>query len=531
MSNLTRPLTYRVKDATKASTLPTDTIVLCTLNAKYIHSSLGLRYLHANLGSLKSAATLQEFTIKQRPIDIVEILLDKSPRIIGLGVYIWNVTETTEVISLIKALAPDIKVVIGGPEVSYEYENTEIFAHCDYLITGQADVAFKELCTHLLREKPITRYPPAKVINAAEPSPKSLQLPYRSYTEEDLANRIIYVEASRGCPFKCDFCLSALDRTATPFDLSDFLSEMETLYRRGARQFKFVDRTFNLKTANCIAILEFFLARLDNDLFIHFEVIPDRLPEALKSALHKFPEGTLQFEVGIQSLNGDVQAAINRKQNLGKTYNNLTWLRSHTGAYIHADLIVGLPGETLDSIASGFNELVNLKPHEIQVGILKRLRGTSIVRHSKTHQMCYATQAPYQLLCNRDIDFATMQKLQRFARYWDLIGNSSRFMHTLPVILGDTPFENFWDLSNWIFLQFRETHKISQKRLFTMIHQSATALKLCDETKLNETLTMDFELSGEKGRLPWECPANRPNKSVAASHATRQKRQAARSAS
>jgi radical SAM superfamily enzyme YgiQ (UPF0313 family) len=500
---------------------PANTIALCTLNAKYIHSSLGLRYLLANLDQLQTAATLQEFTINQRATDIVETLLDLKPEIIGFGVYIWNIQQTTEVIQLIKAVAPSITLIIGGPEVSYEYEDTAIFASCDYLITGQADIAFKTLCEDIIGN----RTPAEKVIAAIPPPPTSLNPPYDNYNDEDIANRILYVEASRGCPFKCEFCLSALDKTATPFELPAFLSHMNDLYQRGARQFKFVDRTFNLKTDTCIAILDFFLARLDDQLFVHFEVIPDKLPAALKSALSRFPAGVLQFEVGIQSFNSTVQQTINRKQHAEKTLSNLAWLRNHTQAYIHADLIAGLPGESLESFASGFNQLAALRPHEIQVGILKRLRGTSIIRHTEGYAMRYSPVAPYQLLSNRDLDFATMQKLQRFARYWDLIANSSRFNHCLPLILGETPFESFWQLSAWIHSHYQQTHKISQKRLFEMIYQGARALSLCPEANLLEALTTDYDYSGEKGKPPWLQQRSERN-ATPTSHAKRQARQA-----
>ncbi len=524
MNNTVRPLVHQPNLAglspTDEDTIAGGSIVLCTLNAKYIHSSLGLRYLHANLGKLRESATLCEFTINQRPIDIVETLLNKKPTVIGLGVYIWNIVQTTEVVTLLKTLAPEIIIVIGGPEVSYEYEHTEIFNRCDYLITGQADISFKELCITLQSGSK----PSGKVIQSTPPAPGLLTAPYDYYTDEDIANRIVYVEASRGCPFKCEFCLSALDKTATPFDLAGFLAELDKLYQRGARQFKFVDRTFNLKIKSCISILEFFLARLDPELFVHFEVIPDKLPDDLKTALTRFPPGVLQFEVGIQSFNGAVQQTINRKQDAQKTLENLSWLRNNTHAYIHADLIAGLPGETLESFAQGFNQLVSLAPHEIQVGILKRLRGTNIVRHTETYEMCYADLPPYQLLKNKDLDFKTMQQLQRFARYWDLIANSSRFSHSLSLLLGDSPFERFQALSLWIYDTYQQTYKISQKRLFSIIHDGALALSLCDTPALHEALMKDFEQSGEKGKPLWLQNISREKTDKATSHARRQNR-------
>lgn len=527
MSDATAPIKFHGRthnDNTDITALAPAHIILSTLNAKYIHASLGLRYLFANMGGLKTITALREFTINQRAIDIAESLLAEKPAIIAFGIYIWNVRQTTELIALIKTIAPGTTVIIGGPEVSYEYEDTAIFNDCDFLITGQADLAFKDLCTNLL-DSAAESDSMAKVINATPPPPVQLASPYAFYSKNDLTNRIMYVEASRGCPFKCEFCLSALDKTATPFSITSFLDDMQHLFDRGARQFKFVDRTFNLKVSSCIAILNFFLDRMCEDLFLHFEVIPDKLPDPLKTVLRRFPPSSLQFEVGIQSFNPTVQDTISRRQDDKKTIENLGWLRQNTNAYIHADLIFGLPGETLESFAKGFNQLIDLDPQEIQVGILKRLRGTKISRHSQSYQMRYAPDAPYQLLSNRDIDFATLQRLQRFARYWDLIGNSSRFNNSLPTILADDAFGRFWQLSEWIFAKRGQTHRISMLNLFELVHDGSIALNLGDATDLRHLLQLDYLACGERRVPHWlSTSGHQDKKSAKTNHNTRQTR-------
>jgi radical SAM superfamily enzyme YgiQ (UPF0313 family) len=470
-------------------------ILLATLNARYSHASLGLRYLLANMGALRQQTQLLEFTIKQRPIDIVEALLAQEPAIIGIGVYIWNCRESAEVVALLKRIRPEVTVILGGPEVSYETEQQAICQQADYIITGQADVAFAELCQQLLQgEEPAT-----KIIAAPPVDLDRLILPYAEYRDEDLAHRVVYVEASRGCPFKCEFCLSALDKTATPFELERFLAEMATLYQRGLRQFKFVDRTFNLKVDNSLQILEFFLARLDENLFLHFELIPDHLPLRLREAIQRFPPGTLQFEVGVQSLNLEIQQRISRKQNNLKTAENLRWLRDQTHAHIHADLIIGLPGESMASFARGFDQLSQMGAHEIQVGILKRLRGSPIIRHTAAFDLRFSPLPPYNILSSDCIDFATMQRLTRFARYWDLVANSGRFNATLPLLLGPGPFENFMRLSDWLFAETGQTDRIHLPRLFTLLYRG-----LCESLQLNaatvqQALLTDFQRAGLKG--------------------------------
>ena len=279
-----------------------------------------------------------------------------------------------------------------------------------------------------------TGAPLPKIIPAELPDFSQIVLPYDLYTDDDIAHRIIYVEASRGCPFTCEFCLSSLDIPVRQVPLPALLEQLQRLLDRGVKQFKFVDRTFNLNVDISKTILEFFLERYQPGHFFHFEMIPDRLPEALREIIAKFPPGALQFEVGVQTFNEEVGAAIKRRQNYERLEDNFHFLRHQTGVHIHADLIVGLPGETLESFAAGFDRLVALGPQEIQVGILKRLRGTPIVRHDADWQMVYNPHPPYEILQNKLIDFATMQRLRRFARYWDMVGNSGNFVESTPLI-------------------------------------------------------------------------------------------------
>ncbi len=431
-------------------------IILTTLNAKYAHAAFGLRYLMANLGDLQARAKILEFDINQRPLDVAEAILAEQPRLVGIGVYIWNVAPATQLVADLKRIRPDLVVVLGGPEVSYETAEQEIVRLADYVITGEGDLAFAELCRQL---------PAQKIIPAPLPAFDKLALPYHLYTDDDIAHRVLYVEASRGCPFECEFCLSSLDIPVRNAPLDRFLDAMQALLDRGARQFKFVDRTFNLNLHTSRAILQFFLDRYQPGLFVHFEMIPDRLPEPLREIIRQFPAGALQFEVGIQTFNEDVAALISRRQDNAKAEENLRWLREQTGVHIHADLVVGLPGETLESFAAGFDRLVALRPHEIQVGILKRLRGTPIIRHDAEWQMVYSPHPPYEILQTKLIAFATMQKLRRFARYWDLVVNSGRF----PQATSLHSFNAFWDFSEWLYRQVGRTHGIAAQRLADLL--------------------------------------------------------------
>jgi radical SAM superfamily enzyme YgiQ (UPF0313 family) len=501
-------------------------IVLTTLNAKYIHAAFGLRYLLANLGPLRPRACIVEFDINQRPVDIAEVLLAQHPKIIGLGVYIWNVAPATEVVATLKRLAPALIVILGGPEVSYEAERQEIVRLADHVITGEADLKFGEVCRHLLERggpvppvagAPLDSFPAElefgalpKIIPAELPEFARLTLPYDLYNEADVAHRVIYVEASRGCPFTCEFCLSSLDIPVRQAPLPSFLAAMQKLLDRGVQQFKFVDRTFNLNIATSRAILEFFLARNEPGNFYNFEMIPDLLPAELRAIIARFPPGSLQFEVGVQTFNEEVGTLIKRRQNYARLEENFRFLRGETGVHIHADLIVGLPGESVESFAAGFDRLIALRPQEIQVGLLKRLRGTPIVRHDTEWQMVYNPQPPYEILQTKLIDFATMQKLRRFARHWDLVGNSGNFVETVPWLwsgLGSeeptaarSPFSNFLRWSEWLHLRAGRADGIALVRLMEWFFEFLTTELKRDSQGVAEALWRDYQRGGRRDK-------------------------------
>jgi radical SAM superfamily enzyme YgiQ (UPF0313 family) len=476
-------------------------ILLTTLNAKYIHAAFGLRYLLANLGPLRSDALIVEFDIQQRPLDIVETILAHDPQIVGLGVYIWNVTPATEVVAALKRIRPDLTVILGGPEVSFETDQQEIIRLADYVITGEADLKFAEVCRELLAG----HRPPTKIIPAELPDLARLELPYDFYNDADIAHRVIYIEASRGCPFTCEFCLSSLDVPVRQFPLPALLAAAQKLLDRGVRQFKFVDRTFNLNLATSRGILEFFLQRQRPGLFAHFEMIPDRLPEALRAVIAQFPPGALQFEVGVQTFNDAVSKNISRRQDYTRLADNLTFLRQSTGVHIHADLIVGLPGETMESFAAGFDRLVALGPQEIQVGILKRLRGTPITRHDQEWEMIYSAHPPYEILRNKLLDFPTMQRLRRFARFWDLTANSGNFLETTPLLWASaaSPFTAFLQWSDWIYQQIGRRHAIALDRLAELLFHYLIDVLHLPPAEVARNLWQDWHRAGRRETPPF----------------------------
>jgi len=435
-------------------------IILTTLNGRYSHTSIALKYLYANLHDLQKSTSIQEYVINEKLQDIAEKILLKNPKIIAIGVYIWNVSDVSELIHYIKKVSPKTIIILGGPEVSYTPFRVDLDL-ADYIIQGEGEIQFYELCKKVLNNQEIKQkiFPPIMVdIN-------KIQLPYKYYNDHDIQNRHIYVEASRGCPYSCEFCLSSIDKKVRNFNMDELLIQFKYLWQRGARNFKFIDRTFNLNIKNASKLLDFFLEK-DEPFTTHFEVIPDNFPIKLRDKIKLFPKHSLQLEVGIQTLKEDIALNIQRKLNIPKIKDNLKFLENETNAHIHLDLIIGLPGESLKSFGENLDYLCSLSNSEIQLGVLKKLSGTTLNRHDEVYGMVYSDIPPYEILSNDIIDFNEMQHMKRFTRYWDLVYNSGNFVKTFKnLVENQSVYEIFNNFTKWLYNQTYSTWQISLDRL------------------------------------------------------------------
>lgn len=495
-------------------------ILLTTLNARYAHTALGLRYLYANMGELQPMTRIVEFTMNEQIQSITEELLKHSPLLIGIGVYIWNASQCSELIQTLKKVSPDTIIVLGGPEAGHLPHRVDL-SKADYIISGEGEVAFYELCKGILSDN----LPNERFIKAPLPDLKSIHLPYSAYNDEDVAHRYIYVEASRGCPFECEFCLSSIDEKVRNFPLDQLLEEFEILWQRGARSFKFIDRTFNLNMTFANRILDFFLSK-EPPYFAHFEVIPDHFPDVLKEKIKHFPAGSLQLEIGIQTLDPIIAKGINRPLKLEKIIENLRFLENETHAHMHLDLIVGLPGESIQGFGRNLDTLVSLTHSEIQIGILKNLSGTTLSRHDQAHGMVYSDIPPYDILKNNLLSFEQIQKMKRFARFWDIFYNSGSFTKTVPLIWENgSVFEGFYAFSEWIYTQTLSTWKISLERQIALIHEF-----LClyhDKERVEAALTRDLASRPEK-TIPFFLRQSTQEKQTKETKGVTPKRQAKR---
>ncbi|MDR0457397.1 MAG: radical SAM protein [Treponema sp.] len=471
-------------------------ILLAAINAKWIHPSLALRLLKANLGPLENCCAIIEFALRQPLREKIDPILAARPRILGLSVSIWNHTATLELLRELHRIWKTEQcpvVVLGGPEVSYLPPEAEIFRYADYCVAGEGEIAFRELCEAVFNNEGNDS---SKTIfvnrEFQQVDVTAIKSAYYLYSDEDLRKKLIYVEASRGCPFGCEFCLSARAAHGTAiysesssqvreFPLKPFCAEMDDLIQRGAHTFKFLDRTFNLNIERARQIMEFFLGKIREraePFVVHFEMVPSRFPPELMETIARFPPGTLRLEIGIQTLNPGVSVRIGRPSEPERELAAIALVRRKTSAIIHADLIAGLPGEDMASFGRGFDLLwAALSPSsvdgaakchslaEIQLGILKLLPGTAIARHSAAFGMCYNLSPPYEIMETAAMPAAGLDRLKNFARFWELIVNRGL------INIDDYPvFDRFMALSDSLFARFGRNWGIDKEALQEAVH-------------------------------------------------------------
>lgn len=414
-------------------------IVLVAVNANYIHPPFGLYCLRAALGPLRDRCRILDFTMKVPVTEVEEALIAESPAVVGFGVYLWNRSTMLELARRLRQRLPGTLLVAGGPEVSGAPADDELRQAFDKTIDGAGELPFRQICEEAL--------------GTAKGGLQSSPTPYLEYSEHDLQHRLTYVESSRGCAFRCSFCTSATHPGVEDLPLEAFLDDLGRLITRGARRIKFLDRSFNLDIGRACAILDFLLDHPGYD-FVHFELVPDRMPEELRQRLRAFPSGRLRLEVGVQTLDTEVSAAIDRPLRRALVLENLRFLAQETSAIVHVDLIAGLPGERLEGFARGVDTLWSILGHrsgtEVQLGILKRLPGTPLDRNPPPKAR-FRAEAPYDLLESAELDASTLALLNHTARLWERVVNRGRFPQEVARLLGpaEGAFLRFLTFSQW----------------------------------------------------------------------------------
>ncbi len=476
-------------------------IVLSTCNATWHHPAFGLRCLRAALGDLRAASALIEFDLRAPVPAMADRLLAENPRLIGLGVYIWNVARLTALAAELKRRRPEVVLALGGPEISHETGDQPIAATADAVICGEGERAFADLAWGVLRGG----RPARRVVEAPPPDLAALPLPYGEYDDTDIARRTLYVETSRGCPFRCAYCLSARDRRVRNWPLDAVLPDIDRLLARGARRIKFVDRTFNLDPARAARVLDVLRPRARPGVELHFELVPRTPTAELRRAIAAWPPGTLRFEVGVQSFDPAVCARIGRSQDPAETEALLRFLRRETGATVHADLIAGLPGETPAAFAAGFDRLYALAPHEIQAGLLKRLRGAPLAEPGAAESYDWNPAPPYEARRTPDWTAGDLRRLARFGRLWERLANRRRFPAALPLVwdAGRGVFEGFAEFADWTFARHGRDHALPLDALLRALFDFLTGPRGMDPARVARALHADYTRDAHRSVPRW----------------------------
>ena len=453
-------------------------VVLSTLNSKFIHSSLALRYLKAYGEAHGQAYDIVEYTINMPVLHILSDITEHDIDVLGFACYIWNIEMTLHVVDMVKAVRPDIKIVLGGPEVSFTAD--ELLERCpniDYIVQGEGEEAFHALVTALqLGNDGLNPVIPGVrgrrdgsilgSVEAVEVSDLStIPFPYTEEDMEDLEHKIIYYESSRGCPFSCQYCLSGNKNTVRFFPQERTLEELKWFIDHGVKQVKFVDRTFNCAPHHHRPLMEF-MRDSDTDMNFHLEMEPELMTEWETNILCETPPGRIQIEVGVQSTHKKTLDAINRYNDWPYIQKSIRPIIQAGRTHVHMDLIVGLPHEDFKRFGQSFNDLFSLQPHALQIGFLKLLKGSG-VRRMREYKYVADPLAPYEVLSTHVLPYDDVRFLKYFEDVFERFYNSERFRTTFgyigqQLIHGETDaFTYFCDMTRaWLK---EGNHKVNLK--------------------------------------------------------------------
>jgi len=455
-------------------------IVLVAINAKFIHASLAVYSLHAYLGKDKEHVTIKEFTINQSEDLIISELFGLNPDVLAFSCYIWNISLVLSIVQTFKKILPDVKIIAGGPEASFEYEGL-FESGVDIVVSGEGEQAFKALVHSLINQVPIEAMPEveipigkiSRVYKAREVVPLA-DIPF-SYqgTLQDFHNRLIYYETSRGCPNRCGFCLSSTTQGVRFLPISRVKMDLSKFLSAKVRRVKFVDRTFNCNKRHAMDIWAFLIQNDNGVTNFHFEIDAGLLDDEMIGLIGQARKGLFQFEIGVQSTNPKTLIAIRRNTNTQTLLANTLKLKSLGTAHLHLDLIIGLPYENYESFARSFNDTFFCFPDKLQVGHLKLLKGSALRNECERYGIQFKNNAPYEILSNDFMGFAVINKLQKIGDMVDLFYNAKGFWCFVMYMIQkfETPFDFFSALST--YWEQNSYHLVKHKKitLYTILYE------------------------------------------------------------
>ncbi|MBD7983346.1 B12-binding domain-containing radical SAM protein [Sporosarcina sp. Sa2YVA2] len=480
--------------------------VLTTLNAKYIHTNLAIRNLKS-YAMPEYEPIITEYTIKDPIMNIVSDIYQKKPDIVGFSLYIWNIEESIKVMRILKKTNPHIVIIAGGPEVTYDYDKWLLkVPEIDFIVIGEGERTFKQLLDYHAGKLALDQvngiaYMEGGLLRATAPGPKldlrELPSPFRFKEDvNQLANRVTYIETSRGCPFSCQFCLSSIEVGVRYFNRDAVKEDIRYLMKNGAKTIKFVDRTFNISRSYAMEMFQFLIDEHLPGTVFQFEITGDIMrPEVINFLNENAPTGLFRFEIGVQSTNDLTNELVQRRQNFEKLSRTVTMVKEGGKIAQHLDLIAGLPEEDYHSFRNTFNEVFEMRPEELQLGFLKLLRGTGLRIQAEQYGYTYIDEAPYEILSNNVLTFDDILRIKQtedvLEKYW----NDNRMPRTVEYLVSEvfeTPFDffqqfgTFWETKGWS----RIGHQLQD--LYTRLEEFLTVSYNGDMNVIRSLMKIDY---------------------------------------
>lgn len=485
-------------------------ILLTAINSKFIHSNLAVRYLKSFTNDLPYEGKIREFTINDREERILEEIIKEDPDVVAFSTYIWNVELIERLANLIKKVNSNIEILYGGPEVSFDSVQFLRNNIGEYVIEGEGEKTYRDFVLYKLGELDIDKvrglhYKNSGDVYSNEKRPlmsmDEIVFPYEE--DEDLSNKIVYYEASRGCPFNCKYCLSSTSHGVRFLDIERVLEELNYFIKKKVKLVKFVDRTFNCNHKFSMAIWNF-LINANTETSFHFEISADILKDEEIKLLSKAPEGRFQFEVGVQTTNDDVLRNINRFVNFSDIKEKVLELMSIKNIKQHLDLIAGLPGEDYNSFVKSFNDVYSIHPEEIQLGFLKLLKGSSMREEAKMYGMEYSPYPPYEILKTNLVSYEEMIKLKKVEEMVDKYYNSQKFNYIIKFFEKkfNTPFEFYYALGKFFEENGYFNRNIGNIEYYKVFLEFNKKILKSDNKYLNNIVKFNYLLYNKRRGLP-----------------------------
>ena len=493
----------------------TKVLLLTTLNSQYVHSNLALRYLAGVAKQLEQSYLVMEFTINESLDHILRTIVRAEPEMLAFSCYIWNIEDTVKLAQSLKKVLPSVSIVVGGPEVSYDsVQFLQDHPLIDMVVRGEGEETFRELLMAWREGRDgsgiagLTWRNGDRVYHnpdrGLEEDLDRIPLPY-GVDPVIPDGRIVYYETSRGCPFNCSYCLSSTIRGVRYFPLDRVRKEISALVAAGVSQVKFVDRSFNCHPKRAFELMRF-LAALPGETNFHFEIVADALGSEVLDLLADVKPGRFQFEIGVQSINPNTLARINRHQDLTRLADNINVLMKRKNIHIHLDLIAGLPEEDYQSLAESFNWIYNLKPDYLQLGFLKLLKGTAIREMASEWDYVYKEYPPYEVLANRWLSFHELSTLKVIEDLSQKYYNSHVFSYTLdyciPGLFAGNAFRFYEALADYYLAEGLAGRPSKRERLYVNLADFLSQLDPANSLPYTQMLMFDFVINNRHLNIP-----------------------------